>query len=38
MVYVRAGIVIVVAKELAKTITIATRYSVVRRQGKPDEG
>ena len=38
MSYVRAGIVIMSARSLAKTVTIATRYSVVRRQGQPDEG
>ena len=38
MIFVRAGIVIMVARSLAKTVTIATRYSVVRRQGQPDEG
>ncbi len=38
MVYVRAGIAVMVARALAKTVTIATRYSVVRRQGQPDEG
>ena len=38
MVYVRAGIVVMVARALARTVTIATRYSVVRRQGKPNEG
>lgn len=38
MVYVRAAIVMLVARGLAKTVTIATRYSVVRRQGQPDVG
>lgn len=38
MVMVRSGIVIYVARALSKAVTIATRYSVVRRQGQPEEG
>ena len=38
MVMVRSGIVVFAARSLAKCVTIATRYSVVRRQGQPVEG
>lgn len=38
MVQIRSGIVIMMAKCLARTITIATRYSVVRRQGESESG
>lgn len=38
MVMVRSGIVMMMARSLAKTVTIATRYSVVRRQGQSEEG
>ena len=36
MVWVRSGIVIYVSLGLAKAVTIATRYSVIRRQGQSD--
>ena len=35
---VRSGIVIYVALALSRAVTIATRYSVVRRQGQPEPG
>ena len=38
LVQVRSGFVILVAKALAKAVTIATRYSVVRRQGESEIG
>ena len=38
MVMVRSGIVIFVALALSRAVTIATRYSVVRRQGQPEPG
>lgn len=38
MVQVRSGIVIYTADALARAVTIATRYSVVRRQGGADPG
>ena len=38
LVQVRSGFVILVAKALAKAVTIVTRYSVVRRQGESEIG
>ncbi len=38
MVQVRSGIVIFTAGALSKAVTIATRYSVVRRQGQAAPG
>ena len=38
MVMVRSGIVMFVALALSRAVTIATRYSVVRRQGQVEPG
>ena len=38
MVQIRSGLVIFTGRALARAVTIATRYSVVRRQGQPEPG
>ena len=38
MVLVRSGLIYHAGWSLSKAVTIATRYSVVRRQGQPDPG